>query len=126
MPSSSQGLDDGRVDSVGRGGAGRADLDAVASEVGEVGGGHLGPAGVVDADEQDRGLVGHQQHAGVCASAVAAAGVQQAPSDDSVEHAQEFWRPGRRRRSRGVVVLDRVDLPRRASGVVTQTLSCRA
>ena len=48
-------LDDGRVDLVGRGGAGGADDDAVTGVVGEQRGGHLGTAGVVDADEQDFG-----------------------------------------------------------------------
>ena len=38
-----------------RGGAGGADLDGVAGEVAEPAGGHLGPAGVVDADEQHAG-----------------------------------------------------------------------
>ena len=52
------GLDDGRVDVVGRGGAGGADDDPVAGVVGEQGGGHLGAAGVVDADEQDLGAGG--------------------------------------------------------------------
>ncbi len=60
MPTSLHGLDGGRVDLVGRGGAGGADLDAVAGEVGQPGGGHLGAAGVVDADEQHGGLVGHR------------------------------------------------------------------
>ena len=44
---------------VGRGRSGGADFDGVVGEVGEVAGGHLGAAGVVDADEQDAGLVGH-------------------------------------------------------------------
>ena len=49
------GLDDGRVDVVGRGGAGGADDDPVTGVVGEQRGGHLGAAGVVDADEQHLG-----------------------------------------------------------------------
>ena len=40
-------------------GAGGADLDAVAGQVGEPPGGHLGAAGVVDTDEQHGGLLGH-------------------------------------------------------------------
>ena len=47
-------LDDGGVDRVGGGGAGRADLYSVPGEVGQERGGHLGAAGVVDADEQHR------------------------------------------------------------------------
>ena len=54
-----QRLDDGRVDRVGRRGSRRADLDAVAREMGQVGRGHLRAAGVVDADEQDGRLVRH-------------------------------------------------------------------
>ena len=53
------GFDDDRVDGVGRGRSGGADFDGVVGEVAEVAGGHLGAAGVVDADEQDAGLVGH-------------------------------------------------------------------
>ena len=53
------GFDDDRVDGVGRGRSGGADFDGVVGEVGEVAGGHLGAAGVVDADEQDAWLVGH-------------------------------------------------------------------
>ena len=50
MASTTAGLID-----VGRGGAGGADDDAVVGVVVEEGGGHLGAAGVVDADEQDFG-----------------------------------------------------------------------
>ena len=56
------GFDDDMVDGVGRGRSGGADFDGVAGEVGEVAGGHLGAAGVVDADEQDTGLVRHGVH----------------------------------------------------------------
>jgi hypothetical protein len=40
------------VDLVGGFGAGGTDLDGTTGKVGEISGGHLGPAGVVDADEQ--------------------------------------------------------------------------
>ena len=53
MPTSRHRLDRGGVDLVGGFGSGGADLDPVAGEVGEEAGGHLGTAGVVDADEQD-------------------------------------------------------------------------
>ena len=53
--------DRGGVDPVGGLGAGRADLDRVAGEVAQPAGGHLRPAGVVDADEQDAGLLGHYE-----------------------------------------------------------------
>ena len=50
-------LDDGRVDLVGRGAAGRADVDpALGAELDETGR-HLAATGVVDADEQDFGLL---------------------------------------------------------------------
>ena len=52
MPALPHGLHHRGVHGVGGGRAGRADLDLVPGEVGEEGGGHLGPAGVVDADEQ--------------------------------------------------------------------------
>ena len=52
------GGDGGRVDLVGRFGAAGVDVDAVAGEVAEPAGGHLGAAGVVDAEEQHGGLVG--------------------------------------------------------------------
>ena len=39
-------------------GAGGADLDPPLAQGGEEGGGHLGAAGVVDADEQDGRLLG--------------------------------------------------------------------
>ena len=41
------------------GGAGGVNLDGVAGEVGEVGCGYLGAAGVVDAEEEDGGFGGH-------------------------------------------------------------------
>jgi hypothetical protein len=47
------------VDLVGGFGSCGEDLDTVASEVLEESCGHLGASGVVDADEQDGGLVGH-------------------------------------------------------------------
>lgn len=53
------GFDYHRVDGVGRGRSGGADFDGVVGEVSEIAGGHLGAAGVVDANEQDAGLVGH-------------------------------------------------------------------
>ena len=68
------GLDDGGVDVVGRGGAGGADHDAVAGVVGEQRGGHLGAAGVVDADEQDLGAGGQASGA----SDVGGVGVEEA------------------------------------------------
>ena len=56
----------GGVDGVGGGRACGADLDRVSGEVGEEGGGHLGAAGVVDADEEDAGPVGGgSAHGGV-------------------------------------------------------------
>jgi hypothetical protein len=57
-----------RVHLVCRLGADGADLDPAAGEVRQVGGGHLGPAGFVDADEQDGGLVGHERTFGSAAS----------------------------------------------------------
>jgi 2-polyprenyl-6-methoxyphenol hydroxylase-like FAD-dependent oxidoreductase len=53
------GGDCGRVDLVCRGGSGGSDFDAIAREVGEPPGGHLGSSGVVDADEEDGRLGGH-------------------------------------------------------------------
>ncbi len=53
MPSSAIAAIADGVDLVGGLGACREDLDPVAGEVLEVAGGHLGPAGVVHADEQD-------------------------------------------------------------------------
>ncbi|KPC77113.1 hypothetical protein ADL26_03645, partial [Thermoactinomyces vulgaris] len=52
-------LDGGGVDLVGRCRSGGADFDAVAREVGEPPSGHLGAAGIVDADEEHRRLVRH-------------------------------------------------------------------
>src|SRR5829696_8142586 len=43
-----------RVDLVGRFAAGRSDLDGTGRQLSQVSGGHLGPSGVVNADEQDR------------------------------------------------------------------------
>src|SRR5690606_525668 len=54
------GLDGDRVDLVARLGAPGADVDRAVGEGAGVAGGHLGAAGVVDADEEDDGLVGHQ------------------------------------------------------------------
>jgi hypothetical protein len=49
-----------RVDSVARAGAARANLDTIAAELTGEPGGHLRPARVVDAEEQDHGtLVRH-------------------------------------------------------------------
>jgi hypothetical protein len=56
----SQGLDGYGVDLVGGFGAGRADFDTAAREMVEVAGGHLGAAGVVDANEQNGRLVCHR------------------------------------------------------------------
>ena len=58
MPTLGHGLDGGRVDLVGGLGTGGADLDPAPGKGGEERGGHLGAAGVVDADEQDGGLLG--------------------------------------------------------------------
>src|SRR5699024_4867088 len=56
-------LDHGRygdgVDLLDGLGAGGADVDAVAGEVGEPSGGHLGAAGIVDADKEHGRLVRH-------------------------------------------------------------------
>src|SRR5439155_5019554 len=49
----------GRVDPVGWLAAGGTHLHGVAGQVAQPPGGHLGPAGVVHADEQDTGLVTH-------------------------------------------------------------------
>jgi hypothetical protein len=46
------------IDLLGRQDAGGTDVDASLGEVGQPDGGHLGAAGVVDADEQDRGTRG--------------------------------------------------------------------
>ena len=59
---------DGGVDRVGRCGAGGSDADRALGVVVEQGGGHLGAAGVVDADEQDLGEVGHQYSLGWAAA----------------------------------------------------------
>ena len=61
MPTSAIACDGDGVDLVGGRGSGGADLDAVAGEVAQQAGGHLGAAGVVDADEQHAGLVGHRR-----------------------------------------------------------------
>ena len=58
MPVFRHGVDGDGVDLVLRLGAGRADLDAAGAELAEVPGGHLGAAGVVDADEEDGRLLG--------------------------------------------------------------------
>jgi hypothetical protein len=47
-----------RVDPVGGLGAGGADLDGVTGELPQPTGGHLGPARIVHADEQNAWLVG--------------------------------------------------------------------
>src|SRR5690625_714372 len=52
-------LDSDGVDLVGRGGPGGADLDLPLGQGGHEAGGHLGTAGVVDADEHDAGTLGH-------------------------------------------------------------------
>jgi len=59
------GTNSHRVDLVGRFGPSRADLYAITSEVVEVSGSHLGTAGVVDTDEEDGRLVGHELLLGV-------------------------------------------------------------
>jgi hypothetical protein len=51
--------DGGRVDLVGRFGAGGADLDAIPGQVAEQPCGNLGAPGVRHADEQDAGFIGH-------------------------------------------------------------------
>jgi hypothetical protein len=58
-PDLGHGLRDGGVDRVGGRGAGGADHDPALGVVVEQSGGHLGAAGVVDADEQDFGFVRH-------------------------------------------------------------------
>ena len=55
MPSSAMASTTAGLIVVGGRGAGGAHDDPVAGVVGEEGGGHLGAAGVVDADEQDFG-----------------------------------------------------------------------
>jgi hemoglobin len=54
------GLDDGGVQLAGRLGAGRGHPDPPARLLGQQGGGHLGAAGVVGADEQHLGDISHQ------------------------------------------------------------------
>ena len=58
-PDLGHGLDDGRVDGVGRSGACRTDHDPVTGVMGQQGGCHLRAPGVVDAYEQHLGPIGH-------------------------------------------------------------------
>jgi len=55
----------GRVDLVGGGAACGADVNPAGCGVVEQGGGHLGATGVVDANEQDFGDLGHEHSLGV-------------------------------------------------------------
>jgi hypothetical protein len=54
---------------VGGFGAGGTDLDSTFGQVGQVAGSHLRAAGVVDAHEQDGGLLGHRISCGAAADA---------------------------------------------------------
>ena len=89
MPTSAIASTAAGLISVGRLGAGRADLDPVAGQVAQPAGGHLGAAGVVHADEQHAGLVGHD-------AASSGSGVRQDVGDDGAMRVRHGDAAGRR------------------------------